>query len=314
MTAIDLLIIIVLILYAISGYLRGFLQSVVVLLGLVLILAAAWALVNPLFTALKGLPPLSITFILVFSILVIYGVYLALVRWLFKRISPDVKNSFANRLLGILPGLVDGGIMVALLLAILMAFPSERIPREEIEDSWLGKPFLAVGMKVQAWALDSFGNSLRTLLPLRIVEPGHDDRVQLPFHTKSGLPDPKLERQMFDLVNAERLQRGLEPLQWDDRLKAVARDHSNDMLARGYFSHYTPEGTDALKRIQDHGLFFHYIGENLALAPTLSLAHKGLMESPGHRRNILDPDFQRVGIGILVAQPYGLMVTQEFAR
>ena len=53
-------------------------------------------------------------------------------------------------------------------------------------------------------------------------------------------------------------------------------------------------------------------GENLALAPTLHSAHTGLMHSPGHRANILRPQFGRLGIGILDAGRHGLMVTQEF--
>jgi uncharacterized protein YkwD len=53
-------------------------------------------------------------------------------------------------------------------------------------------------------------------------------------------------------------------------------------------------------------------GENLALAPTLEIAHRGLMNSPGHRANILNPDFGRVGIGIMDGGMRGLMVSQEF--
>ena len=53
-------------------------------------------------------------------------------------------------------------------------------------------------------------------------------------------------------------------------------------------------------------------GENLALAPTLQIAHTGLMRSPGHRANILQRDFGRVGIGIMDGGIHGLMVTQEF--
>ena len=53
-------------------------------------------------------------------------------------------------------------------------------------------------------------------------------------------------------------------------------------------------------------------GENLALAPTLQLAHDGLMKSPGHRANILSTNYRTVGIGIVDGGPYGLMVTQDF--
>jgi uncharacterized protein YkwD len=54
------------------------------------------------------------------------------------------------------------------------------------------------------------------------------------------------------------------------------------------------------------------VGENLALAPSVDLAHIGLMNSPSHRENILDPNFKRIGIGIIDADPYGKMITQVF--
>ena len=53
-------------------------------------------------------------------------------------------------------------------------------------------------------------------------------------------------------------------------------------------------------------------GENLALAQTLRIAHKGLMNSPGHRANILHKSFGRLGIGILSGDMHGIMVTQAF--
>jgi uncharacterized protein YkwD len=60
------------------------------------------------------------------------------------------------------------------------------------------------------------------------------------------------------------------------------------------------------------GIHFITAGENLALGQTLSICHRGLMNSPGHRANILRPTFGRVGIGVLDGGMYGLMISQEF--
>jgi uncharacterized protein YkwD len=117
---------------------------------------------------------------------------------------------------------------------------------------------------------------------------------------------------MLELVNRERAAAGLATLAADDELREVARRHSSDMFARGYFAHVTPEGRDPFARIREAGYSFRTAGENLALAPTLSLAHTGLMNSPGHRANILRPQFGRVGIGIMDGGRRGLMVTQNF--
>ena len=92
----------------------------------------------------------------------------------------------------------------------------------------------------------------------------------------------------------------------------VARAHSRDMFARSYFSHTNPEGQEAFDRMRQAGITYRVAGENLALAQTLPSAHQGLMNSPGHRANILLPRYGRVGIGVLDGGRYGLMVTQNF--
>ena len=117
---------------------------------------------------------------------------------------------------------------------------------------------------------------------------------------------------MLDLVNQERTTRGLKPVKADPQLTEVGRMHSQDMFSRGYFSHYTPEGKDPFDRMKASHVHFLSAGENLALGQTLMICHEGLMNSPGHRANILNPSFGRLGIGILDGGVYGLMISQEF--
>jgi uncharacterized protein YkwD len=117
---------------------------------------------------------------------------------------------------------------------------------------------------------------------------------------------------MLGLVNQDRQAQGLQPLAPDPELTEVARRHSADMFARGYFAHETPDGLTPFDRMRAADVRFLIAGENLALAPTVSVAHTGLMNSPGHRANILRPQFGRVGIGIMDGGVRGLMVSQEF--
>lgn len=93
----------------------------------------------------------------------------------------------------------------------------------------------------------------------------------------------------------------------------VARTHSRDMWRRGYFSHVDPDGDDPFDRMREGAVRFRQAGENLALARTTALAHRGLMSSPAHRRNILRPAFTRIGVGVVDGEPYGKMYTQLFA-
>ena len=98
----------------------------------------------------------------------------------------------------------------------------------------------------------------------------------------------------------------------DEELVQFARSYSLDMFQRGYFSHYNPEGESPFDRMEKAGITYTSAGENLALAPSVELSMQGLMNSPGHRVNILRPEFGKVGIGVMDGGIYGKMFTQEF--
>jgi hypothetical protein len=108
--------------------------------------------------------------------------------------------------------------MAALALTILVTMPGDRIPRDAIADAPIGGVLLRAGGIVQAKALDVFGGAMRSLVPFRTVEPREKERIKLSFHTARGVPDAEMEKRMLDLVNDERVQRGLPSLAWDDRL------------------------------------------------------------------------------------------------
>ena len=84
------------------------------------------------------------------------------------------------------------------------------------------------------------------------------------------------------------------------------------MFARGYFSHYTPEGLTPFDRMAQGDAYFTYAGENLALAPNVTIAMQGLMQSLGHRANILSANFGKIGVGVIDGGIYGQMFCQEF--
>jgi uncharacterized YkwD family protein len=120
------------------------------------------------------------------------------------------------------------------------------------------------------------------------------------------------EKQMLDLVNAERIKAGLKPLQIDMRLVDLARKKSRDMIQNNYFGHTSPVYGTPFEMMKSAGITYRYAGENLAGAPTVQKAHEGLMNSPGHRANILSPNYNRIGIGVVEGGPYGKMFTQLF--
>ncbi|MBN8193144.1 CAP domain-containing protein [Bacillus sp. NTK074B] len=126
-------------------------------------------------------------------------------------------------------------------------------------------------------------------------------------HGSSNLKEG-FEFQLFDLTNATRVEKGLSVLSWDDQVKDTAREHSLDMAEQNYFSHTNLEGQSPFDRMEEDQVAFRTAGENLAYGQLSSIfAHEGLMNSKGHRENILQPHYDHVGIGVAFnekSQPY----------
>ncbi|MCG7336689.1 CAP domain-containing protein [Sporosarcina sp. ACRSM] len=116
------------------------------------------------------------------------------------------------------------------------------------------------------------------------------------------------ERQLFDLTNAARVRHGLSALQWEGKVAETARSHSIDMADHDYFSHENLQGKSPFDRMKDDGISFRSAGENLAYGQSSSIfAHEGLMNSEGHRENILLDTYSHLGIGVAFnekSQPY----------
>ncbi len=152
--------------------------------------------------------------------------------------------------------------------------------------------------------------SLPAPTPTPTVPVANDDKpAQTQDYSNSLTSD---EQKMLELVNAERQKAGVMPLRADMTLTKISREKSKDMIDKGYFSHTSPTFGSPFDVLKANGVAYRYAGENLAGASTVELAHKNLMASPGHRANILNPNYNYVGIGIVDGGPYGKMYTQTF--
>jgi len=117
---------------------------------------------------------------------------------------------------------------------------------------------------------------------------------------------------MVNLVNQERVNQGLKPLEVDMRLVKAARLKSQDMIDKNYTSHISPTYGSPFDMLKSMGITYNTAGENIAGAGTVERAHTNLMNSSGHRANILYTGYTKIGIGIVQGGPYGLMITQLF--
>ena len=122
------------------------------------------------------------------------------------------------------------------------------------------------------------------------------------------------EQQMINSINQARSNAGLPALQVSSDLTKAARAKSKDMVNKNYFSHTSPTYGGLTSMLQHFGISYSAAGENLAMNSngSVSAAHESLMNSPGHRSNILEPRFSYVGVGIQVSSDGSHYYTQLF--
>ena len=108
----------------------------------------------------------------------------------------------------------------------------------------------------------------------------------------------QFELKVLELVNSERVKNGLKKLELDEALSTVARNHSMDMAKNNYFSHTNLKGQSPFDRLKSAGISYSYAGENIASGQTTPEAVvNAWMNSEGHRKNILNSNFNKIGIG-----------------
>ena len=132
-------------------------------------------------------------------------------------------------------------------------------------------------------------------------------------------PIGDLEWHVWFLSNQQRSWRRLPALERNEALAAIAREHSADMLRRGYFDHRSPEGLRPVDRVVRQGVHLQCCSENLysiryGPEDPVEMATRvvnGWMDNPGHRENILSPLFSFVGVGV-ASIDRNVMITQLF--
>lgn len=281
------------------GIPQGFLLGVLGLLGFVVAIAAVLFAAPTMAGYLAPYWPWPPALLVVLFAAVLFiltrlgmGALTARLRLRLEKAHPNWKKT--DRALGVLPGAAWGvvsGILIAWLYVSFMGELPQHSPVARAFLDWGKRPVEAVGRRIP------------NTLPGVAILPDGWQLIPGSALNQPEIPPGRLEKEMLALVNAERKKHGLEPLVWDGRLAEVGRRHSLDMLKQDYFAHEDPRGRTVAERVARAKIFYLAVGENLAFAPNLAIAHKGLMESPGHRANILRPGFGRLGIGIVRVPP-----------
>lgn len=315
MNWVDLILILIVLLAIIAGWYRGFISSSLGLLvwaGSFIIAYLGYHYVADFLDNLFNAGPWLLPIAFILTAIIAGTVLSILAGYISRNLPAEVHFNGANRVLGIIPGAVMGYLYAVIFSALFLALPIKDGITDEIRSSRLGVQLATQSEWANRKLAPVFDEAIRQTINSLTVKPGSAEKINLTFKVNNAAPRPAYEAEMLRMINEERRKHGLKELQADGEMLQVARAHSHDMFVNGYFAHDNLEGKGPFDRMRAANIRFAAAGENLALAQTVEIAHVNLMNSPGHRANILNPSFGRVGIGILDGGFYGLMISQEF--
>jgi len=122
------------------------------------------------------------------------------------------------------------------------------------------------------------------------------------------------EQQLFQQLNESRKEAGLPALEWDERLAQAAREHTRQMIDANKLAHVVNGEAEVGERLAATGIRFNRSGENVGYNTDFNDIQHAWMESPGHRENILSPNYNVVGIGVQRSDDGLYYATQDFAH
>ncbi|TWR31516.1 hypothetical protein FPZ43_03320 [Mucilaginibacter pallidiroseus] len=311
MNYIDLVLVAILAYSVWEGYKQGFILAALSLISWTGALAIAflthgWLKINAL-----GVWALPVAFVM--ATIIAKSLLQYVTNLILDRVPDSLHDNKINKAAGVIPGCVNGTIWLTLLGSLFTLIPFTHGASVEVRESRLaGKAGMGIAW-LEGKIEPVFRAAVNASLPKTNAVISSDEPVKLPFKVAAPTARPDLEREMLTILNAERKKNRLRPLSIDKSIVQVARLHSADMFKQSYFSHYSPDGGNPYNRMRNGNVVFAAMGENIAIAQTIQIAHQGLIDSPTHRANILNPNFGRVGIGIMDGGIYGLMITQNFA-
>lgn len=319
MNTVDIALLVIVGTLAVLGLRRGFIMGVLDLLGIAAGLIVASLYYQQLIAPLTSLGLNRETAAIISFVglnIVALTVASAITGFIFQPLSRFPWPFFfrwIDGILGVVPGAIKGLALCAVIVLPLAFLQRPAIVSEAVRASRFADPLVGVGLDVLYTAVDRYGVNLADFAV--ITSQPATAGTQLPFTVTGGMQiNDAAEMELVNLVNRARTEQGLNPLAIDQELTAVSRAHSEEMFRLGYFAHTSPVTGNSGDRLNAAGVTYLVAGENLAYAPSVATAHTRLMNSPDHFVNIMNPNFTRIGIGIIQAENRGLMITQTFAK
>lgn len=315
MNIVDILIVFLMVVFAAFGYFGNPLKTIKSFLSFVIAFFLSSFLLNPLTHLVEGFGYKENVYtpLVIFTFLII--IFWGLLFSLFLPALPKIKtHTFPARLLGFVVGALYGLIFSIFLSGVLPQFLLSPTAIDLVDSSRI---INALQSQVMARSFkNNFLNSISPKLTQAILAPEEDRtviRLEIPTPSQSQESSTD-ETLLLGLINDARVGAGQEALTRDNQLDQLALNYANEIYKNGYFAHRDQQGQTPDDRAKQMGIKFDYFGENLAFAPTILVAHQGLMDSKGHRANIESPVFRRVGLAVIDVKYYGKIVVEEFAN
>lgn len=312
----DLILLVILCVYAVVGWRRGVVKLGLELVGFALSIVLATISYRSVGLVIDDLFPVPPSYVDAIAFLLVW--------WLVDLAWPYVSDALLERMperwrlykeyrgFGVVLGVLNGILISCVIVTVALSFPVPPWLKRDASVSIVALTMPEIIRGMDSLLKPALGTLAEQSFEMTTVQPWSDKLMTLRFRTYDVAVDPQSEEEMLRYVDVERFKAGLKPLTVDPRLREVARAHARDMFELGYFAHIDAEGVKPYQRVERAGISFGVTGENLAMAADASIAHKGLMDSPGHRANILRSDFRNVGIGVIDGGVYGRMFVQIF--
>ena len=146
-------------------------------------------------------------------------------------------------------------------------------------------------------------------------EHSSNDEIAEGNNTATDRGEITQQREILNLVNAERKKNGLKELTLSHTLNGIAGEKAFDMKEKNYFSHTSPTYGSPFEMLQHFGVKYSYAGENIASGQKTSKeVMQSWLNSSGHRANILNPNYTELGVGYVEGGTYGTYWVQLFIK
>ena len=246
---------------------------------------------------------------------------------LIQNVTITKKNDgeFGSKILGSLLSLVLSNLILTLIISLVTLFTLPNFVQQKIENSSLVSFYIEPD-SIPQQSLELITGTDLLKVTNRIKKLTGNSSVVVDEYGCLEIPEEPLSKliskdkealEMLELINLERINENVDPVQFNQQYSDVAKDYALKMYLEGFWCHQDPNNgyyaTDRLKEVGFRGKNIQEVSENLAISSTIYSGHEELMNSESHRKTILDNEFNRVGIGIM-SGPTGLIIVQIFSR